>query len=203
MPRGSAPPPRAPGGVQARQLVERAVGVSRPRLVVFDLDACCWYPEMYMMSTGSPFTVGSNPHELVSRGGERVRLLGEVAEIWGALHELPELEDTLVGVASRCDVPEWGRECLQKLIVGAKGESMWDIAGGGELVEIYKSNKQVHFQALQKKTGISFEDMLFFDDDMTNIRSVGKLGVKCVHTPHGVTAECWEKGLGMFEALAA
>ena len=26
-----------------------------PRLVVFDLDACCWYPEMYMVRRGPPF----------------------------------------------------------------------------------------------------------------------------------------------------
>jgi hypothetical protein len=30
--------------------------VRRPKVVVFDLDACLWYPEMYMMS-GGPFHV--------------------------------------------------------------------------------------------------------------------------------------------------
>ena len=24
-----------------------------PKLVVFDLDACCWYPEMYMLRRGT------------------------------------------------------------------------------------------------------------------------------------------------------
>lgn len=30
-------------------------GTFLPRVVVFDLDACCWYPEMYMLSGGAPF----------------------------------------------------------------------------------------------------------------------------------------------------
>jgi hypothetical protein len=28
------------------------VAMAVPKLVVFDLDACCWYPEMYMLRRG-------------------------------------------------------------------------------------------------------------------------------------------------------
>jgi magnesium-dependent phosphatase 1 len=54
--------------------------------------------------------------------------------------------------------------------------------------EIYKSNKQVHLKNIQKKSGgIPFNEMIFFDDDMTNIRDVSKLGVISIYTPDGVT----------------
>merc|ERR1711957_599658 len=105
--------------------------------------------------------------------------------------------DTKVGVASRCDEPAWGRECLQMFMV-KDGVSMWDIADGGNLCEIYKGSKQSHFRMLQKKTGIAFKDMLFFDDDSWNIRQVEELGLTSILTPDGVTAQSWHEGLTCF-----
>ena len=35
------------------------------------------------------------------------------------LHSSPKFADTRVGVASRCDHPDWGRECLRKFMVQA------------------------------------------------------------------------------------
>ena len=40
--------------------------------------------------------------------------------------------------------------------------------GRRRLAEIYKGNKKTHLKALKQKTGVAFEDMLFFDDDMEN-----------------------------------
>ncbi|CAL1125852.1 unnamed protein product [Cladocopium goreaui] len=167
-----------------------------PKLVVFDLDACCWYPEMYMLRRGAPFRPTADPNVLQSSGKEAVRLLGNVRNIWKELHSDERFAGTRVGVASRCDEPAWGRECLQKFMV-QEGVSMWDVAEDGQLVEIYKSSKQQHFKRLSEKTGIAFEDMLFFDDDPYNIQDVSRLGVTCVETPEGVTKEAWEEGAPM------
>lgn len=61
------------------------------------------------------------------------------------LHRSEAFRETRVAVASRCDEPEWGRECLKKFMV-EEGVSMWDVAEKGHLVEIYKSSSsaQVH-----------------------------------------------------------
>lgn len=40
--------------------------------------------------------------------------------------------------------------------------------------------------------------MLFFDNEMGNIKSVSKLGVKCVYCPDGMTERIWDEGLKMF-----
>ncbi len=42
--------------------------------------------------------------------------------------------------------------------------------------------------------------MVFFDDDLENIRDVSALGVISIHTPRGITREAWESGLAAFEA---
>ena len=66
--------------------------------------------------------------------------------------------------------------------------------------EIYKGSKTNHFRALQEKTGIPFSKMAFFDDDPSNIADVSTLGVHCLHTPHGVTWDLYERGLAAASA---
>ena len=48
----------------------------------------------------------------------------------------------------------------------------------------------------KKDSGISFDDMLFFDDEMRNVRDVSKLGVTAVYVSgSGMTMKLFEKGL--------
>ena len=82
---------------------------------------------------------------------------------------------------------------------------MWQTAEGESIgnyidsSQIYKSNKQEHFKKLKSEyKSIDYSEMLFFDNEMGNIRSVSKLGVKCVYCPDGMTEKIWEEGLGMF-----
>lgn len=67
-----------------------------------------------------------------------------------------------------------------------------------ELKLIYKANKRDHFEKIRQQTGIEYEDMLFFDNQMNNINDVGKLGVKCLYCPDGLSMKSWKKGLKMF-----
>merc|ERR1712224_532660 len=122
-----------------------------------------------------------------------------VQSIWKQLHSSTEFSGTRVGVASKCDEPEWGRECLKKFMVD-DNVSMWDVAEKGELVEILHTSKQEHFRRLKEKTGIEFCDMLFFDDAYGNIRNVSQLGVTSILTPDGVTEEAWVEGLKQYAA---
>ena len=90
---------------------------------------------------GAPFSATADPTVLKTAGGQAVRLLGNVANIWKAfgptvscngmqgcqpiilslqeVHRSPAFANTRVGVASRCDEPDWGRECLRKFMVEA------------------------------------------------------------------------------------
>ncbi|WP_182865249.1 hypothetical protein [Stieleria mannarensis] len=57
-----------------------------------------------------------------------------------------------------------------------------------------------HFAALHQTTGIGFESMLFFDDEMRNIREVSELGVTCIIVEDGLTLEVFDHGLRQFAA---
>jgi magnesium-dependent phosphatase 1 len=167
-----------------------------PKVVVFDLDACCWFPEMYMVRRGPPFTKTSE-NACAASDGEAIKLLGQTRKVWETISNGDEWQDCRVAVASRCDEPDWARQLL-KLFTIDDGRSFWQALDDGRLAEIYKGNKKTHLKALKQKTGVAFEDMLFFDDDMENIRNVSELGVVSVLTPEGVTADAWEQGLRRF-----
>jgi len=162
---------------------------------VFDLDACCWYPEMYMLfgGGGAPFKK-NNDNTLTDASGAQVRLLGDVAASWAECDaRMKAGESLLVGVASRSDEPSWARECLRKFLV-SPGVTMMDVVTE-ERCEIYKGSKRDHFAALKRKTGIPYERMCFFDDDPHNISDVGGIGVHCFLTPDGVMKDIFDKAL--------
>lgn len=97
-------------------------------------------------------------------------------------------------VASRTDEPEWADNCLKWLVAhdGSSLKSCFDH------VEIGFSDKTKHFENLHRRTGISYENMVFFDNEKWNIRSVSRLGVKCLYTPNGMTRDAWKKAFDLF-----
>ncbi|CAI7763250.1 unnamed protein product, partial [Closterium sp. NIES-54] len=66
--------------------------------------------------------------------------------------------------------------------------------------EIYPSSthKTEHFEAIRRRTGISYRDMLFFDDESRNTREIGSLGVTSVLVDDGVTVDTLKYGLAQF-----
>lgn len=256
---------------------EATAGILLPRLVVFDLDNCCWNPEMYQLSGGSaPFTYNADENTCLSRGGETVALCSDVSAVWGSIHNangdatgaitLGELvlsqelgvdvaacrrqkfgskeevlrkvaelrgynsmqqsfvadliwegtmfngspsdsKHTLIAIASCCDEPAWAREILQKFRIFDPTEQRWtvsmaDTIASQDLVQIHHTNKTQHHKYLKAASGIPFEDMIFFDDQMGNIRSVSGIGVLSIQTSgdDGVSWKTFVEGLRQFNA---
>ena len=99
-------------------------------------------------------------------------------------------------IASCTDKPTWARSCMKWLIIedGSSLQSCFHPS----LIEIQKGDKTKHFESLFRKTGIPYENMCFFDDLEFNIASVAELGVKCIHTPKGMTPNDWDSALELF-----
>jgi magnesium-dependent phosphatase 1 len=125
----------------------------------------------------------------------------------GASHALSEInrmknEHKLpiqVAISSRTDEPSWAYQCMKWLVV-SDGTPLYKCFDEN-LIEISYADKSRHFESLNRKTGIPFESMCFFDNEYWNIQSVGNLGVKCFHTPNGMTEEAWNQALQEFEMI--
>lgn len=100
-----------------------------------------------------------------------------------------------LGVASRTSAPDLARELLDLLVVpktstvdAPNAFSMFDHT------EMYPGSKITHFQKLQKKSALPFEEMLFFDDEARN-KNVESLGVVMYLVRDGVTTSVVDKGI--------
>lgn len=120
-----------------------------------------------------------------------------------------EGHDIQAAVASRTDEPEWAYECMQHLAMQVcdnkedeKLVTLLDCFGGGRkknsLIQISFQDKTHHFKRLHAATKIPYEDMVFFDNENWNIRSVSKLGVKCIYTPDGMQKRHWDEAKKFF-----
>eukprot|EP00980_Cylindrotheca_fusiformis_P016988 scaffold5166_cov152-Cylindrotheca_fusiformis.AAC.1 len=170
----------------------------RPKLIAFDLDGCLWKPEMYELSwygKGSPFKPDGKGN-MISAGGEKVRLLGNVREIFSELYR--RQDEVLVGISSRTDEPSWSRELLDKFLLDDGKTSMASVLNGP--IEISYDNKRDHFRRISRKTGIAVEDMVFFDNERGNCADVARLGVTVAYVPNGVTKKLYQSALDAFPA---
>jgi len=153
---------------------------------------------MYELS-GPPFRVcKKDANFLRDRADERIRLMGASRQILRELATEERWRGTTVAYVSRTEYPQWAGACL-KLFQVADGVSMDDV---GEQQEIYPGSKTTHFRRLHQRTGIPYEEMLFFDNERWNITDVAPMGVCSVYTPDGMTEEVWGAGLRGFAAAA-
>jgi magnesium-dependent phosphatase 1 len=150
------------------------------KLFVFDLDFTLW-------DAGGTWCDHLRPPFRTSHGmvldsyGNHIRLYADVPDI---LQHCQKHNYTLA-LASRTFEPEWARELLDML----------HVRHYFNFEEIFPSSKIRHFKNLQNATGLKFDDMLFFDDEMRNIEEVRRLGVHTVFVRDGLGWEDFRTGL--------
>ena len=181
----SAPPPAAAPPPPPPRREERPPA---PRMVVFDLDFTLWKPELYQLSSGSPFKVSSDGCVITARG-ERLELFP------AARTALCELADAgvPVAIASRAGEVAWAEEILRLMRVDKK-RTMADVIGSAPVV-IQGGSKTRHLKHIAAESGVPLREMLFFDNERTNIQEVEKLDVTCVYCPRGLTREVYLEGV--------
>lgn len=144
------------------------------KLVVFDLDFTLWDAGGTWCDHTNPPYKGVNNH-IEDSYGSHIVLYPDVREI---LEQLSARQITMA-LASRTSAPSWARQLLK----------LFDIDHYFRYQEIYPGSKTTHFKQLQSQTGIAFEDMVFYDDEMRNITEVASLGVEAIYVEDGVTLD--------------
>ena len=158
-----------------RSKEQSAQSLKLPKCVVFDLDGCLWYPEMYELSWaggGAPFR-RDDSGKIHDKRGHAVRLHSGVDAALTELATDAKWRGVVVAVASCCDVPKWAYELLGKFEFGPARKKLASII---EVRQIHKGSKQSHFREISGVVGCHFDEMIFFDNEKYNCDEVSRLG---------------------------
>jgi len=143
------------------------------KLVVFDLDFTLWDAGgTWCDHTNPPYKKVGNYVE--DTYGRQIMLYPDVIDI---LNELKESK-IKTAIASRTGEPSWAKRLI----------NLFEIEDYFDYKEIFPSSKIQHFTNLKEDSGIDFQNMVFFDDEMINIHEVGSLGVLAVYVDSGVSS---------------
>ena len=166
-------------------LVMSIRALNLPKLIVFDLDATLWTPELYTLRRLA--RAKETP-----KAGVDVKLFPDVLPtLTEFANSNPEVK---LAVASRTDKGAWARDLLKQ----------FSIPVDDRLIEIYTGTKTQHFSALAEKTKLPFSSMLFFDDardgkfgNCEHVASMGVLSAYCPK-PHGLTKAVFDNALDRY-----
>lgn len=200
-----------------------------PELVVFDLDACLWLPEMYTLSEIPSLEdrvigrLGKSPDTGcagVKSGYEVIRLFPDAIDVLRDFYE-GKYPNSRLAIASSADTPlasQIARATLSLLEI-APGVTMkdvfcrgWETGFEGNILigrqPPLSSNKaKSHFPILQEQTGIAYTKMIFFDDcgwdDHCAAVAQQCPGVVTQRTPRGLQRREWEMCLRNYQRKQA
>lgn len=180
-----------------------------PRLFVFDLDYTLW-PFWVDTHVKPPLkALATSSHTAATdRFGETFAFYPDVPNV---LHTLPQAGVSMA-LASRTTTPDLAKDLLKLLHIipppaqtdgsdgGDEGSKpkrdkprrAVDVFEGG--MEIYPGSKIRHMEAISKRTGVPYREILFFDDESRNFE-VESLGVTMCLVGDGVSWAEIERGV--------
>ncbi|KAG8817839.1 hypothetical protein FRC19_011119 [Serendipita sp. 401] len=166
--------------------------IDLPSLIVFDLDYTLWDLWIDTHVTGPLRRPGRTLNKVLDRYDEEIAFYPDVPRI---IHETSGRSH--LALCSRTHAPDLAREALRLLLVPPPPDSSEEPKPAIDYFphkEIYPGSKIKHFMALHKKTGIPYDQMLFFDDESRN-REVESLGVTFILVTRGTTHKLFWDGV--------
>ena len=123
------------------------------------------------------------------RWGESFAFYRDVPSILYAAKSLAT--PILIAAASRTHAPDLANTLLKQLTIKTSNRRAIEYF---DYMQIFPGDKKQHFSKINKASGVAYEEMLFFDDEVRN-RNVESLGVVMCLVRDGVSRSEMDRGI--------
>lgn len=154
----------------------------KPKLIVFDLDYTLW-PFWCDTHVTPPFK--KTEKSIFDRNNYDVKMYPKTKQ----LLELLKGKGFLIAAASRTETPDIAETLLK----------LFDINKYFDFKQIFPDRKFKHFKNLKKESDVEYNEMIFFDDEMRNIRDISSLNVVCQYVENGIDVTSIERAFKEFQ----
>lgn len=152
-------------------------------LIVFDLDYTLW-PFWVDTHVSPPFKKRSDG-TIVDRSNRKVKCYEEVPNVLSTLKSL----GYKMAIASRTSAIQDANDLIEKF----GWSSYFDYK------QIYPGCKKTHFSEIKKDSRLSYDQMIFFDDESRNISDLTSVGVMSILVDDGVHFDLVKNALRKFQ----
>jgi magnesium-dependent phosphatase 1 len=164
---------------------------SKPKCIVFDLDYTLW-PFNVDSHLVPPFKESKKTEDntivIHDHNKKLVNLYTDVKLVIETLSSNKISSEIQLAIASRSTAPNLANQLIE----------MFQLSKCFQSCQIYPGSKQVHLRKIRTELKISsFNHMLFFDDNKSNLEQAESLGVTCyqLRRQSGLNMEDFFKGL--------
>ena len=98
-----------------------------------------------------------------------------------------------VAIASRASEREWAQEIMRLMRIDDR-RTMSDAIGDAPVV-VQGGSKVKHLKHIAHETSVPLAEMIFYDNERSNIQEIEKIGPTCVYCPRGLTEEVFQEGV--------
>ncbi|KHJ32793.1 putative magnesium-dependent phosphatase [Erysiphe necator] len=160
-----------------------------PKMIIFDLDYTLW-PLWIDTHITPPIRSSSNHDGVRDATGQTYKFYKDVPDILTAIKHC----GIKIGIASRTSAPDLGEKILNIIHIKSKNGESKKANEFFDYKEIYPGSKITHFKKLHQSSGISYREMLFFDDERRN-KNVESLGVTMYLLEDGMSINEFDNGI--------
>ena len=154
-------------------------------VICFDIDKTLW-----------KLNVEEFEHTDFSRKELELYLFKDVKDIL----EWAKNEEFKLVLASRTWNPEKVKIYLQRININQyfDNQQIYPTGLGKHMNSNYPKNKLLHFYKITEEMGISYNELIFFDNEINNCRFANELGITSIHVPDGLNWKKLNEGLKQY-----